>query len=106
MRVLRPCGHFSISDIVGEGHLPNNLRQLAESYAGCVAGTISKTEYIHLIEHNGFVNVKVARQKPIHIPDEVMRECLTEKEMADAKASDNQLVSVTVYGEKPRRIER
>ena len=41
-RVLKPGGHFSISDIVLVGDLPEALREDAEMYAGCVAGAIQK----------------------------------------------------------------
>lgn len=41
-RVLKPGGHFSISDIVLLGELPEALRQDAEMYAGCVSGAIQK----------------------------------------------------------------
>ena len=41
-RVLKPGGHFSISDVVLEGALPNGLREDAEMYAGCVSGAIQK----------------------------------------------------------------
>ena len=43
-RVLKPGGHFSISDIVLVGDLPEALRKDAEMYAGCVAGAIQKSE--------------------------------------------------------------
>lgn len=42
-RVLKPGGHFSISDVVLVGELPESLRKDAEMYAGCVAGAIQKT---------------------------------------------------------------
>lgn len=41
-RVLKPGGHFSISDIVVTGQLPSELQNAAEMYAGCVAGAIVK----------------------------------------------------------------
>ena len=41
-RVLKPGGHFSISDVVLIGNLPDALRKDAEMYAGCVAGAIQK----------------------------------------------------------------
>ena len=34
-RVLKPGGHFSISDIVLEGELPAKWKEVAELYAGC-----------------------------------------------------------------------
>ena len=36
-RVLKPGGHFSISDVVLAGHLPDQLRDYAEMYDGCVS---------------------------------------------------------------------
>ena len=53
-RVLKPGGHFSISDVVLVGALPEALRKDAEMYAGCVAGAIQKDVYLELIHHNGF----------------------------------------------------
>ena len=41
-RVLKPGGHFSISDIVLEGELPKQIKEAAEMYAGCVSGAIQK----------------------------------------------------------------
>merc|ERR1712054_557771 len=45
-RVLKPGGYFSISDIVLSGDLPEELRQDAEMYAGCVSGAIQKETYL------------------------------------------------------------
>ena len=45
-RVLKPAGHFSISDIVLIGDLPEALRHDAEMYAGCVSGAIQKDDYL------------------------------------------------------------
>src|SRR5215218_736601 len=56
-RVLKPGGHFSISDIVLEGELPTEMKEAAEMYAGCVAGAIQKEVYLELIESNGFKNI-------------------------------------------------
>lgn len=62
-RVLKPGGHFSISDIVLEGHLPVHQmeRKLAELYAGCVSGAIQKQVYLETIEAAGFKNVSSKR---------------------------------------------
>jgi SAM-dependent methyltransferase len=48
-RILKPGGHFSISDVVLEGDLPEALQKDAEMYAGCVSGAIQKSEYLGLI---------------------------------------------------------
>src|SRR5882757_7611876 len=58
-RALKPCGHFSISDIVLMGTLPAKIKATAEMYAGCVSGAIQKQAYMELIEINGFKNVVI-----------------------------------------------
>jgi SAM-dependent methyltransferase len=71
-RVLKPGGHFSISDVVLVGNLPEVLRKDAEMYAGCVAGAIQKEAYLELIEENGFSNITIQKEKPIYIPDDIL----------------------------------
>src|SRR3954467_11698210 len=53
-RVLKPGGHFSISDIVLKGELPKEIAEAVEMYAGCVAGAIQKEAYLLMINENGF----------------------------------------------------
>ena len=71
-RVLKPKKHFSISDIVLEGELPDNLKQAAELYAGCVSGAIQKKEYLNIIRQAGFVNIEIQKEKKIVIPDDIL----------------------------------
>ena len=42
MRVLKPGGHFCVSDIVLKGELPDDMREAASLYAGCVSGALQK----------------------------------------------------------------
>ncbi|MFN5477180.1 MAG: arsenite methyltransferase, partial [Sphingobacteriales bacterium] len=70
-RVLKPGGHFSISDIVLEGQLPEAIRTAAEMYAGCVSGAIQRQVYMELIEQNGFGNIAVQKDKAIIVPDDI-----------------------------------
>jgi arsenite methyltransferase len=100
-RVLKTKGHFSISDIVLEGELPENLKQAAEMYAGCVSGAIQKDEYIKIIHDSGFVNISLLKEKKITIPDDILLQYLDEKELADLKNSNLGIYSITVYAEKP-----
>ena len=80
-RVLSPGGHFSISDIVLIGNLPDALKEDAEMYAGCVAGAIQKSEYLRFIEDKGFKNIKVQKEKPIIIPDDILGKYLSQEEV-------------------------
>lgn len=99
-RVLKPGGHFSISDVVLIGNLPDALRKDAEMYAGCVAGAIQKNEYLGLIEANGFNNIIVQKEKTIDLPDDILINYLNGKELADFKSGDTGIFSITVYAEK------
>ena len=100
LRVLKPGGHFSISDIVLEGQLPKEIQEAAEMYAGCVAGAIQKQVYLELIEANGFKNITVQKDKAIIIPDDILSNYLTSEQIAAFKQSGTGIRSITVYAEK------
>ena len=100
-RVLKPGGHFSISDVVLIGELPDRLRHDAEMYAGCVAGAIQKNDYVGYIHEQGFVNVVIQKEKAIHIPDDILVNYLSEVELKRYKQGDTGIFSITVYAEKP-----
>ncbi|MBB1285705.1 arsenite methyltransferase [Flavisolibacter sp. BT320] len=99
-RVLKPGGHFSISDIVLEGQLPKEIREAAEMYAGCVAGAIQKQVYLELIEANGFTNITIQKDKAIIIPDEILTNYLSSEQLEAFKGSGTGIRSITVYAEK------
>lgn len=105
-RVLKPGGHFSISDIVLEGILPPQLKQAAEMYAGCVAGAIQKKDYLGIIEETGFANITLQKEKKIIVPDEILLEYLSTDELGQLKESNLGIYSITVYAEKPAKDER
>lgn len=100
-RVLKPGGHFSISDIVLEGELPTNLQEAAEMYAGCVSGAIQKQVYLELIEQNGFEKVTLQKEKVINIPDDILSNYLTTEEIARFRNSSTGIYSITVFAQKP-----
>jgi len=100
-RVTKPGGHFSISDIVLLGQLPEALKEDAEMYAGCVAGAIQKEDYLRYISEAGFRNVQIQKEKPIVIPDDILEKYLTEKEIQDFNQHHQGIFSISVYAEKP-----
>lgn len=100
-RVLKPGGHFSISDIVLVGELPDGLRKNAEMYAGCISGAIQKAEYLQIIKDTGFENIEVQKNKKIHLPEEILSAYLSEEEMKRVKNNELGIFSITVYAEKP-----
>jgi ubiquinone/menaquinone biosynthesis C-methylase UbiE len=100
-RVLKPGGHFSISDVVLVGALPNALKETAEMYAGCVSGAIQKQVYLELINANGFENMTIQKEKPIYIPDDILIKHLSAEEIASFRAGGIGIFSITVFAQKP-----
>jgi len=105
-RVLKPGGHFSISDIVIEGKPPSKWKEIAELYAGCVSGAIQKSEYLGIIEEAGFTNIALQKDKTIVIPDDILAEYLSKAEIDEYKKGKVRITSITVYADKPSKDER
>lgn len=99
-RVLKNGGHFSVSDIVLEGDLPNDLKKVAELYAGCISGAIQKEHYLDVVKRAGFVNVTLQKEKEIVLPDEILLQYMPGQEIAQFR-SRSKILSITLYGEKP-----
>jgi SAM-dependent methyltransferase len=99
-RVLKPGGHFCISDVVTSGDLPEKLREAAEMYAGCVSGATRKTDYLKIIENQGFSDIKVHKEKSIKIPDSLLANFMDENEMLNFKKSGTGIFSITVTANK------
>lgn len=103
MRVLKPGGHFSISDIVLVGDLPKDLQEAAEMYAGCVSGAIQKDKYLDLIRQTGFESMQIQKEKAIIIPDDILLQYMDEATLKAFKQSDIGIYSITVFARKPGR---
>ena len=58
-RVLVPGGRIGITDVVAEDHLTAADRVAAGSYAGCIAGALSRTEYLDGLAAAGFTDASV-----------------------------------------------
>ncbi|WP_291857059.1 arsenite methyltransferase [Marinilabilia sp.] len=99
-RVLKHGGHFSISDVVIVGNLPQGLKQDAEMYAGCVSGAICKDEYIAIVKEQGFSRIKIQKEKEIVLSDKVLLNHITPDELDRFKQSGSGIFSITLYAEK------
>jgi arsenite methyltransferase len=58
-RVLVPGGRIGISDVVAEDHLTPAVRAERGSYVGCIAGALSRSEYLVGLAAVGFVDTEV-----------------------------------------------
>jgi SAM-dependent methyltransferase len=107
-RVLKPGGRIMISDIVLLKQLPEIIKKSVKAYIGCLSGAILKNKYIEAIKEAGFQQVKILGET--HFPVKYMANDPNAKTiMADAKIPVESvkgiaasIVSVKVYGEKPK----
>ena len=58
-RVLKGGGRLGISDVVGEDRLSPNDRAERGSHVGCIAGALSRGEYVAGLEAAGFEEISV-----------------------------------------------
>jgi SAM-dependent methyltransferase len=58
-RVLKPGGRVGVSDVVAEDRLSPEERAERGSYVGCIAGALSRSEYVGGLEAAGFEDVSV-----------------------------------------------
>jgi len=101
-RVMKPGGRFGISDIVVEGDLPESVRKVAELYAGCVSGAITKESYLDGLCAAGFGNVVVHKEKDYVLTRELLDQYLEPADTNAFLAGGTRILSITVSGERPR----
>lgn len=89
MRVLKPKGHFCVSDVVTKGELSKNIREDVGMYVGCIAGAVDMDQYLSIISRKGFTNITVHTQNRIELPEEIL------------KSVDAGIFSITVSAYKP-----
>jgi len=100
-RVLKPGGHFSISDIVIVGELTEAVRNAAALYAGCVSGALQKDLYLDTIKAAGFKNLQLDKERLIELPDSLLIQHIDQSELEAFRASKASIYSINVYAEKP-----
>lgn len=99
-RVLKTGGHFSISDIVFQGSIPQGVLGASEMYAGCVAGASEKGQYLGIIKKAGFKNIQIKKERLIALPDDLLLKYLNQQELDQYKKSGSGIYSITVYADK------
>jgi len=99
-RVLKPGGHFCVSDVVVKGNLPEKLKNDAEMYAGCVSGAIEMQEYLNIIRETEFQSVTVHKQKEVQLPQEILQRYLNEEEIRQFNQKEIGIFSITVAAVK------
>lgn len=100
-RVLKPGGHFCVSDVVIKGKLSERMQKDAEMYAGCVSGASEMSEYLKIVEDSGFLNIQVHKQKEIRLPDSLLAEYNDANELTSYHNGDTGIFSITVSASRP-----
>lgn len=94
-RVIKPGGHFCVSDVVTIGNLPEAVQKDMELYAGCVSGAISQDAYLNMISQAGFLNTNVHKKKRIEVPQYLL-------DAIGQSDSEKGIFSITVSAFKPQ----
>ncbi|HOW08161.1 MAG TPA: arsenite methyltransferase [Bacteroidales bacterium] len=100
-RVLKPGGHFCVSDVVIKGTLSDRMKKDAELYAGCVSGASEMAEYLKIVKDSGFINLQVHKQKEIKLPDSLLAVYNDADEIPSYHNGETGIFSITVSAYKP-----
>ena len=105
LRVLRPGGRLSGSDVVVRGEVPAQIRKSVELWIGCVAGALDEDEYRVKLAKAGFEAVDIEPTRVYRVDD--ARELL-DREGIDAATIapmvDGKFMSAFVRARKPRPV--
>jgi ubiquinone/menaquinone biosynthesis C-methylase UbiE len=99
-RVLKPGGHFCVSDIVLKGDLPDDMREAAALYAGCVSGALQKEAYLRIVKDAGFAEVEVKDERVNDLPDAYFVQYVSSEALQHYRESGAGIFSITVVGTK------
>jgi arsenite methyltransferase len=66
-RVLKPGGRLTVSDIVSEGVIPDEIKNDPDAWTGCIAGALEQQEYLEKIRKVGFADVEILSSREFYI---------------------------------------
>lgn len=84
LRVLKPGGRLSISDVVATAELPDQLREDLEMLSGCVAGAEYVEDIRLMLKNAGFENISM---KPKDNSRDILKSWIPDANIADYVAS-------------------
>jgi len=90
-RALKPGGRLSVSDIVTDGPLPNEIKNNLSAWAGCIAGALDVKDYTAVIESAGFEDVKLT---PVYIDKETIDEAAEQLDISIDEVADSNYESL------------
>ncbi len=99
-RVLKPGGHFCISDMVVNGQMEDSIRRDLELYAGCIAGAVSQDEYMGMLREIGFSNPEIRASKKVITSRERLDTKYSPEKAENMWSLSDKLFSITFYAVK------
>jgi SAM-dependent methyltransferase len=66
-RALKPKGRLTVSDIVSETALPDEIKTDSNAWACCIGGALEQQEYLEKIKKAGFKDVEVVSSREFYI---------------------------------------
>jgi arsenite methyltransferase len=88
LRVLKPGGRLTISDIVSEKPVPAALRDDLDAWSSCIAGALEKSDYLGKVKGAGFGKVEITAEKDFYV-----------ETVEDGK--QHRFLSITIKAHKP-----
>jgi len=101
-RVLKPGGHFAVSDVVVRGSVPDSVRKSMLLWVGCIAGALEEQDYRAKLMDAGFADVSIEPTRIYNVED--ARHFLSEAGIdVDAMAAEveGKFASAFIRGAKP-----
>jgi len=86
-RALKPGGRLTVSDIVSEGALPDEIKTDSNAWACCIGGALEQQEYLEKIKEAGFKDIEVVSSREFYIENK-------------ANQTNEKLLSITVKAYK------
>ena len=102
LRVLKPGGRFTVSDVVTRGEMLPEIRQSVLLWVGCVAGALEENEYRTKLAAAGFEKIEIEPTRVYRVED--AREFLSGQNIdvdAIAPQVDGKFMSAFVRAVKP-----
>jgi len=96
-RVLKPGGRIMVSDVVLAKPLPEHIMESADAYIGCIAGAITKKEYLSTVEAAGFKEVEIVDEMAIPVEEwvnDLQASSITEKLKVSSEEAKEILATV------------
>ncbi|MFZ0384944.1 MAG: arsenite methyltransferase [Solirubrobacteraceae bacterium] len=65
-RVLKPGGRFAVSDVIADSDMDDATRQSMQSYTGCIAGALTRDEFVAELRQAGLTDITIEETHRVH----------------------------------------